>query len=293
MLDVQINLSDATYNGAIMMSSTTSKFIAIRTERSDTDSFTKELGHPGIYFLMVGTDSVYVGETDLQSILTRINSTHTGTIDASWHTLLAFPCISGISLSQNELLYIENAMCEFAQKKYSQCLTTTPSPKNCNASYRNSHYGLSGSSIKACKQYIEDIKHYISLFPSIFPQTTTPSPAPKAANTELFYYDNPSVGVSGKAEIEIHCGHTKKRKAILKKGSTVSTNISNAFRSHTAVLALRTKLEKQGKLINRVLQEDIEFDSQSGAGEFLNGTSFDGNTRWKTVNGDVPLKSLL
>ena len=201
MLDVLINLSDATYNGAIMMSSTTSKFIAIRTERADTDSFTKELGHPGIYFLMVGTDSVYVGEADLQSILTRINSTHTGTIDASWHTLLAFPCISGISLSQNELLYIENAMCEFAQKKYSQCLTTTPSPKNCNASYRNSHYGLSGSSIKACKQYIEDIKHYISLFPSIFPQTTTPSPAPKSANTELFYYDNPSVESPAKQKL--------------------------------------------------------------------------------------------
>ena len=59
------------------------------------------------------------------------------------------------------------------------------------------------------------------------------------------------------------------------------------------VRALRDQLEKAGQLVNRVLQIDLPFDSQSGALKFLNGTSLNGNECWKTVNGDKPLKQLL
>ena len=304
MFDVKIHLVDATYDGAVIMNSSTSQFSAIRIEKSMVSAYSNDLDHPGIYFLLIGTDTVYVGQSGLDVIGKRILNTHSGSIDQSWHTVLAFPC-SHSSISTNELLFLENAMCEYAIKHYTKCATTTPSAKNCNASYRNSHYHLSGGSIKACNQYLADIEHFISLFPqTIFPPVaTTPTvsapasvpvaPVASSVQTELFYFINKKRDVSGKAEIEVNLGHTKKRKTILKAGSKVSANVSDAFDSSDTVRALRDQLEKAGQLVNRVLQIDLPFDSQSGALKFLNGTSLNGNECWKTVNGDKPLKQLL
>lgn len=304
MTDVKIQLVDATYDGAIIMNSSASQFSAIRIERSMVPIYAQDLNYPGIYFLLIGPDTVYVGQSGIDVIGKRIMNTHSGTIDSDWHTVLAFPC-SRSSISTNELLFLENAMCEYAIKHYAKCATTTPSPKNCNASYRNSHYRLGGGSIKACNQYLKDIEHFISLFPNtIFPPlaatptVSVPASVPAAptvpvVQTELFYFINKKKDVSGKAEIEVNLGHTKKRKTILKAGSKVSANVSDAFDSSDTVRALRDQLEKAGQLVNRVLQIDLPFDSQSGALKFLNGTSLNGNECWKTVNGDKPLKQLL
>ena len=54
----------------------------------------------------------------------------------------------------------------------------------------------------------------------------------------------------------------------------------------------RNELISEGKIVDRILQVDLAFTSQSGAGEFLNGTSFDGNSGWKTSDG-IKLKELL
>ena len=164
---------------------------------------------------------------------------------------------------------------------------------NCNSMYRKNHYKLSTIQIKTCDQYIADILHYIRLFQkTIFPEKYL-APSVPVANTEVFYFTSQKRDADGKAEIQINLGHTKARKAILKAGSRVSIDVSDSFRSSASVKAQRQQLEAQGKLINRILQEDLPFDSQSGAGQFLNGTSFDGNSNWKTVSGDVPLKNLL
>jgi hypothetical protein len=111
--------------------------------------------------------------------------------------------------------------------------------------------------------------------------------------TALFYYSNSSRDSDGQAEIGIHLGYRNKRTAVLKAGSKVSTGVSTAFKSSEKVIAHRKQLEEAGLLVDRILQRDEKFPSQSGAGEFLNGTSFNGNSNWKTVDGDVPLKQLL
>ena len=298
MKEVKIHLLDASFDGAITMESSQSQFKAVRIDKSHVSAYANDLNHPGIYFLLIGSDTIYVGETGLDSIAKRIVNTHSGSIDSSWHTVVAFPCTND-SITQNELRFLENAMCEYVIKNYPNCATTTPAAKNCNAAYRNTHYKLTSGGIVACTGYIDDITHYISLFPaSIFPggvkvAPSTPPPAAPKVQTDTFYYDNPKRDAHGKAIIEIHCGHNEKRKTVLLKGSKISAQVSTAFTSHTSVIALRDKYEKTGKIVNRVLQEDIAFDSQSGAGQFLNGTSFDGNSCWKTVKGDVPLKKLL
>lgn len=291
MKGISIYLAGEDYNGAMILSCSASSCLAVRVDKKEVSQY-KELDNPGIYFLLVGSDSVYVGQSGLDTVAKRIMNTHSGSIDSSWHTVVGFVDKSN-TLQGNELLYIENAMCEYAHKNFAKCLTSSPSKANCNSAYRKNHYKLSTIQIKTCDQYVENILQYIRLFQNtIFPQQYL-SPAVPASNIETFYFASPKRDSDGKAEIQIKLGHTKARKAILKAGSRVSTDVSDSFGSSASVKAHRQQLEAQGKLINRVLQEDIPFDSQSGAGQFLNGTSFDGNSNWKTVSGDVPLKNLL
>jgi len=292
MKGITIYLADADYDGAITMSTTTSQIMATRVARDKVSEFYNELNGTGIYFLLIDSNSVYVGETGLDTLQKRIMNTHSGDIDSSWHTVVGFK-FTNATISSNELQYIENAMCEYAHATYASCLTTSPAKGNCNAQYRNQHYHLSSGQIHSCNQYIKDIKYYLSIFPNgIFPKEHY-SPVSHGDSYELFYFKNTTRDVYGKAEILINCGHTKARKTVLKAGSKVSIDVSDSFGSSNSIKAKRQQLEFQGKIINRILQEDISFVSQSGAGEFLNGTSFNGNSNWKRVRDDKILKELL
>lgn len=113
-----------------------------------------------------------------------------------------------------------------------------------------------------------------------------------SGETETFFFASPARGSSGKAVIGIHLGHSKKRPALLLAGSKVSLKISDSFAGSLSVKSLRTQLESDGTLVDGVLTKDYLFPSQSGAGQFLNGTSFDGNSNWKRADG-TSLKELL
>ena len=292
MKGIKIYLADGTYDGAITMESTASKFTAARIPKSEVSQYSLDLDDPGIYFLLVGSDSVYVGQSGLDTVGKRILNTHSGTIDSSWHTVVGFMATDK-TISSNELLFIENAMCEYAHQTYGTCLTTSPSKANCNTVYRKSHYHLSSGQIHSCNQYIDDIKFYLNCFPNtVFPAMYHATTQP-AVKTEMFYFTSPKRDVDGKAEIGVKLGHTKARQTVLKKGSIISMGVSTNFRGHQSIENLRQQYVAAGKIVHRVLQEDITFKSQSGAGEFLNGTSFDGNKNWKTISGNIPLKQLL
>ena len=292
MKGLNIYLADEGYNGTIIMTSTASNFSAVRVERAQVPQYSMELDEPGIYLLLVDSGSVYVGQSGLDTVGKRIINAHSGSIDSSWHTVVGFMA-NNKTISSNELLYIENAMCEYVHANYPKCLTSSPAKTNCNAAYRKSHYKLSIGQIHSCDHYIADIQYYLSCFPNtIFPekhQVTTVAPT----NLGTFHFASPKRDSDGTAEIQINLGHQKSRQAILKAGSKVSMDVSDSFSSSASVKAHRKQLESQGKLVNRILQEDVTFDSQSGAGQFLNGTSFDGNSNWKRVSDGTPLKALL
>ncbi len=296
---LNIYLADGTYEGSIIMTSTASKFLAVRVKREDAAMYANELDNPGVYMLLIGDDTVYVGQSGLDTIRGRIEKTHSGTIDESWHTVLGFS-YTDKNISSNELLFIENAICEFAHAHYPHCATTSPSKTNCNQTYRIQHYHLNSVQIHACNQYVKDIQYYIGVFvPTVFGQpipekapTAAPSPVP-VSETALFYYKNAKRGIYGRAEIEIHSGHTGKRKTILKAGSQISVDVSDKFSQSTGVIKLRKSMEAEGKLVNRILQVDVPFTSQSSAGQFLIGTSCNGNSTWKTVDGDILLSEIM
>lgn len=291
---LSIYLADGTFDGPITMSSPASSFTAIRVKRDDMDQYVEDLNKPGIYLLLIGNDTVYVGQSGLDTIGKRALNTHSGSIDSTWHTLVAFAC-KETTISSNELLFIENALCEYAHAHYPKCATTTPTKANCNAVYRNSHYHLGSSSIHTCNAYIKDILFYINHFgKSMFVLPDTP--VEQLVDDEhhaLFYFKNHARDTDGKAIILINQGHTSKRKTVLKAGSRISTNVLSAFEGSDRVKAQRQQFEQEGKIVNRTLQVDIPFDSQSGAGQFLNGGSFDGNSSWKRVSDDIKLKNLL
>lgn len=305
MKNLTICLPDGTFDGIVHMYSSRSAFSAIRIPRSDFSLYKDELSKIGLYMLLIGSDAVYVGQSG-QPLFERIPNTHTGSIDSEWHTLVAFPCNN--RLNDNELRFIENALCEYAHKHCPRCVTSSPSKGNCTAKYRKDHYRLVPMEIDACNEYVEDIEFYISHLrdtnfthnkpdmlqkhntqPTVIPPAVEHPTVCNTRETETFFFSNPARGAHGSAIIEIHLGHTKKRKAILKAGSQVSIDVCP---SAPNVAALREQYETEGKMRGRILLEDIPFDSQSGAGAFLNGTSFDGNGQWKT-SSDIKLKALL
>lgn len=289
MKAVNIFMADGSADGPLIISSTMSKFTAVRVSKADAKKYDKELDQAGIYFLLVGNDSVYVGESGLETVEKRIFKPHSGKIDSSWHTVIGF-VTSDKTIDNNQLLYLENAMCEYVHNHYTNCLTTTPAKANCNHSYRANHYKLSTGKIIACDSYVKDIEEYINyLGPSIFPTTANVG----SIQSTQFYYKNVKRDTYGTAEILIHTGNTLQRKTVLKAGSKISKSVSQSFGSANNIINMRNQYIANGLIVNRILKQDISFSSQSGAGQFLNGTSFDGNSNWKTINGNIPLKQLL
>lgn len=127
MKNVQISLTDGSYDGAIVMKSG-SKVTAVRVAKNKVPNFHNELDFAGVYLLLIGTNDIYVGESGLDTVGARIMKPHSGTIDKLWHTVVGF-VISDPMLGKNELLYMENAMCEYVYQHFGKCLTTVPAQK--------------------------------------------------------------------------------------------------------------------------------------------------------------------
>lgn len=55
----------------------------------------------------------------------------------------------------------------------------------------------------------------------------------------------------------------------------------------------RQNLVKAGKINGQMLLEDLDFNSPSGAGAFLTGTSVSGNHIWKRISDKKTLGEVL
>ena len=80
-------------------------------DSEELELYENSLSLPGVYMLLIGNDTVYVGQSGLDAIGNRIVNTHSGTIDSSWHTVIGFCCVDK-TIGNNELLFLENALCE-------------------------------------------------------------------------------------------------------------------------------------------------------------------------------------
>ena len=288
MEKLTVYLDNGTYDGTVILESILSNIKAVYVKRDEIKNFTTYFEKPGIYFLFMNDNDVYVGQTGLDTINNRIKNSHSGDIDSKWHSVLAFSWQS--TISTNELLFLENALCEYAHENFSKCLTQSPSKAKCNAKYRNTHYHLNGIHINACYIYLEDIKFYISFLLGKVQNVKIES---EAGIIEEFYYKNYKRGVYGKAKIRIHTGNEDTRETIIKAKSVISEEVSHNFQASQKVIEKRKELKQNGILAGRILQEDVLFHSQSFAAAFLSGTSANGNDCWISVKENIKLKNLL
>lgn len=88
MRSMNIYVSDDTSDGIITINSD-SKFSVARMRKEDVKLYGSALDFPGVYMLLIGDNSVYVGMSDLDTVRNRIMNTHSGDIDSSWHTCAA------------------------------------------------------------------------------------------------------------------------------------------------------------------------------------------------------------
>lgn len=288
MKSVNLYFAEGTIEGTLTISSNLSKISVIRLEKTKINSDKEGLNGPGIYFLLIGTNKIYVGETGLDTLKKRILNKHTGDIDKLWHTVVGFKIMDNM-ISNNELLYLENALCEYVHSHAEyECLTTSPSKSVCNVTYRNGHYKLSMAQIDICKTYLKDILFYLTIMPgSLFPNL------PQLSNVLLFQYENKKRNVHGTAEISIHVKPGEQRIIKVKAGSKLSVDVSPHFSASASIQEKRMELEKEGKIKDRILLEDKKFASPTAAVEFLAGISLNGNICWKTVDEHKSLKEFL
>lgn len=287
MKSVNLYFAEGTIEGTLTISSNLSKISVIRLEKTKVNSDKEGLNGPGIYFLLIGTNKIYVGETGLDTLKKRILNKHTGDIDKLWHTVVGFKILDNM-ISKNELLYLENALCEYVHNHAEyECLTTNPSKTVCNVAYRDKHYKLSMAQIDICKTYLKDILFYLTMFPGpLFPELKNP-------HGLLFQYENKKRDVHGTAEISIHVKPGEQRIIKVKAGSKLSVDVSPHFSASASIQEKRMELEKEGKIKDRILLEDKKFASPTAAVEFLAGISLNGNICRKTVDEHKSLKEFL
>lgn len=326
MENVTIELADGTFEGNVYISST-SKFSAWRVPRSSFNEHSELLNKNGLYIFLMDQKEMYVGETRNLYQRNRSTSSHRENLDLRWETLIVFPCSA--SLSDNQLEFIENALCEYLYpfaRNGQTCLTNKkPKQENCNKEYRNSNYELSPVQIRTCNQYVEDILHYISLLRDPHFKTCavtasmrysvtenpcstrkekhcvkTPAPVetiestpqtvePEEIEWHEFYYPASNRNrsrVHGKVLIQFTNG--KHGKAILKKNAVVSDHEAKDC-GDPAQRARACAIQK-GKLVDWILQEDIELDNANIAIRFLTGNSASAPGCWISNENGKKLK---
>lgn len=268
MRGLKIYLADGTYDDTVTMSSDSSKISVIRVKKEHIKDYENELNGPGIYFLLVASDAVYVGQTGLDTIQRRILNTHSGDIDSSWHTVLGFK-FADSNISSNELQFIENAMCEYAHNHFKTCLTTSPKKMNCTRSFRKRHYHLNGGQIHTCENYIQDIEFYLDIFPNgIFGYTH------RKADIEILHLAGRQVA----ATAYITGNHF-----VVCKGSGFSAverpSCPNSIHNRRRILIAENKIK------NGCFVEDVFFDSPSTAAACIVGGSANGRIMWLYPDG--------
>lgn len=269
------------------MSSLMSNITAIRVSRervAEVSGFNGvahtggTLDGPGIYLLLVGKDDIYVGQSSHDSVGRRILNAHSGTIDHDWHTVIGFVFSPG-GINSDELLYLENAMCEYVYRHFGKCLTATPSRDKCNERYRNDHYGLNAWLINNCKHYIKDMEFYLSCFPQVFPDVIPVKPVSLSPSTN----EGTTVFCKTKDGAEATAIVNQDGKITVLEDSRISPNTTPSFPE--SLRRKRNALISGGTIVNNVFVKNWTAPSVSTAAGIVMGRSANGRTEWKTADG--------
>ena len=297
MQGLRIYLADGNYDGPVIVSSDSSKISAIRVAKENMDTYEKELSGLGIYLLLFEEDSVYVGQTGLSLLKRQLVRKHSKKIDKKWHTVFAFKIATDVS--EDELLFIRNAIAEYAYHNFKKCLAGSLTKQKCNSEYRCGHYNLNDSQIEICNQYVRDIEFYLNFIPkTIFPSKFNALKSNKVESdgrvTKLFRCVDGKRKASAQARITFYPGKDKDITTVVRAGSTIRRFQGMGIGEiEKKVAQEREKYIQAGKIDGSILQEDITFSAPSFAASFILGKASTGLDNWKSMDKGMLLRSYI
>lgn len=297
MQGLRIYLADGNYDGPVIVSSDSSKISAIRVAKENMDTYEKELSGLGIYLLLFEEDSVYVGQTGLSLLKRQLVRKHSKKIDKKWHTVFAFKIATDVS--EDELLFIRNAIAEYAYHNFKKCLAGSLTKQKCNSEYRCGHYNLNDSQIEIYNQYVRDIEFYLNFIPkTIFPSKFNALKSNKVESdgrvTKLFRCVDGKRKASAQARITFYPGKDKDITTVVRAGSTIRRFQGMGIGEiEKKVAQEREKYIQAGKIDGSILQEDITFSAPSFAASFILGKASTGLDNWKSMDKGMLLRSYI
>lgn len=288
MQGLRIYLADGNYDGPVIVSSDSSKISAIRVAKENMDAYEKELNGLGIYLLLFEEDSVYVGQTGLSLLKRQLVRKHSKKIDEKWHTVFAFKIAADVS--EDELLFIKNAIAEYAHHNFKKCLAGSLTKQKCNFEYRCGHYNLNDSQIEICNQYVRDIEFYLNFIPkTIFPSKFNSLKSNKVESdgrvTKLFRCVDGKRKAPAQARITFYPGQDKDITTVVRAGSTIRRFQGMGIGDiEKKVAQEREKYIQAGKIDGSILLTDIAFSTPSFAASFILGKASTGLDNWMSMN---------
>ena len=297
MQGLRIYLADGNYDGPVIVSSDSSKISAIRVAKENMNDYEKELSGLGIYLLLFEEDSVYVGQTGLSLLKKQIVRKHSKKIDKKWHTVFAFNIDADVS--EDELLFIRNAIAEYAYHNFKKCLAGSLTKQKCNYEYRCGHYNLNDSQIEICNQYVRDIEFYLNFIPkTIFPSKLNSLKSNKVESdgrvTKLFRCVDGKRKAPAQARITFYPGQDKDITTVVRAGSTIRRFQGMGIGDiEKKVAQEREKYIQAGKIDGSILLTDIAFSTPSFAASFILGKASTGLDNWKSMDKRMLLRSYI
>ena len=260
---IELFLTDGTPNGTVTAELSNWNGKAIKIHRTDINKCTRtDVTLPGVYFLFCEDNSVYIGEAEnvKERLIQHINDNKAGKEQYYWPTAV---CFVSDHLDKALIRYLENKLVELAKQNGSYQLLT----KN---TYKNTV--LKESQKASMDEFVYNIQILIrTLGYSVIEEKAVDK------NNTLFYCKGNNADATGYPSAN---GFT------VLEGSKISNHIAESFKTNlVSYYNLRVEFEKNGMIINDILQKDYEFSSPSAASSIILGTPSNGNDAWKTKSG--------
>ena len=276
--NIQMFLLDGDVNGRIKCSVANWTGVAFKVPRISLDicKDRNELKQTGVYFLFGVDDQteekvVYIGQAGIrkngEGLLNRILE-HNRNPKKDYWTEAIMLTTTDDSLGPTEISYLEHQFCQLAAeaKRYTVKNGNDPTPGNI-------------SEEKMCE--LEDFIDYAKIIIAVRGHKVfgpiTPEVNDTSSNELLYCKRNGSNAI----------GQITADGFVVKKGSAISSKITNSCPESV----IKKRDQNRDRIKEYILQDDILFNSPSGAACFVVGGSANGNTEWKTADG-ATLKEL-
>lgn len=281
---INLFLMDGNADGRIKCTLANWTGIVYKIPRTDLDKCRerKDLKQSGVYFLF-GIDDhsdrpvVYVGQAGArkngEGILNRLFEHRRNTEKDYWKDAVVITT-SNNSFGPTEISYLENYFYNLALKvgRYNVKNENDPTPGNITEEKESELQEF----IDYAKLIIETLG--FKVFSPVLPiHHKTEQPVKDSSEDTLVHLKRTikKIGVTVSAT-----GKQTAEGFVVLRGSTISPE-ENSKNISTGII----KKRKAAKITDNILQEDLLFDSPSGAASFVVGNSMNGWTEWKTEDG--------